>query len=191
MPSTDQACVPVPVSMDRATRAGRHSRGIGRSAPPAQLPALQKYDSRTACLRRHGSAPTTSSPTENDRKWPRAHASRLTAGDGRWPPPQVEGTLTPKVAQNNSAIDGLGFHLVNFASAAVSREHLLIRPGVHLSTGRCVRMTDLMFNDDLFVDGLAPMPPVPQRNRTASQTTRTPQFNSPTSSRRALRGRKE
>jgi hypothetical protein len=80
------------------------------------------------------------------------------------------------VAQNNSAIDGLGFHLVNFASAAFSREHLLIRPGVHLSTGRCAKMTDLTFNSDRFVDELAAMPPFPQRNWTAPPTTRTPKF---------------
>jgi hypothetical protein len=100
--------------------------------------------------------------------------------------------LTPKVAQNTSSIDGLGFHRVNFASAAVSREHLLIRPEAHTSNlRRRAKMLDLTVNGDLLVDGLALKPPFLRRNRTAPPTLRTPPVKHPTASRRALRGRKE
>lgn len=163
MPSTDQACVPAPVSIV----AGR---GVGRSASTPASPApsptcgLQKYDTRIAHC---GRGPPVSSPRKNDEEPPLARASRLTADDRRWPARPVVRTLTPKVALNNSAIDELGFCRVNFASAVFSREHLLIRPGVHLSTGRCAKMTDFTVDGDLFVDRLAALTPFPQRNRTA------------------------
>lgn len=127
MPSTDQACVPVPECSDRAPRGGGGARcqgdrigdGIGRLIfASVLLPAcrLQKYDNRIV-----GS---------HDGERPLAAASRLTADDRRVPHPQLSEALTPKFAQNNSEIDGPGFHLVNFASAVFLREHLLIRPGV-------------------------------------------------------------
>ena len=147
MPSTDQACVPVPVSIDRASRAGGRSRchtarvvtsgGIGRSisAPvsPAPLPAcgLQKYDNRIVHF--HCGATPASGPRKDDEERPQARASRLTADDRRRSAILPLETLTLKFTQNNSEIDGLGFHQVNFASAVFSREHSLIRPGVHTS----------------------------------------------------------
>lgn len=209
MPSTDQACVPVPVLIDQASWqaswGGSRSRchaaravrgGFGRSisAPlsPARLPGcgLQKYDSRTACL--HGSAPPASGPSEHRKARSRARASRLTADQRHRRRAPLPGTLTPKVVQNNSSIDGFGFHRVNFAPAAFSSEHFLIRPGVRTSkSGRRTKMTDLIANGDLFVDGFALNPPLSRRNRTAPLSARTPQFSCPTNSRRALRGRKE
>jgi hypothetical protein len=137
---------------------------------------LQKYDSRIVYLRRGG----------------QARASRLTSDDRRCPAPPALGTLTPPVVQNISSIDGLGFHRVNFASAAFSREHLLIRPGAHTSNlRRHAKMLDLTVNGDLFVDGLVLKPPFLRWNRIVSPAARIPQFNHPTASRRALRGRKE
>jgi hypothetical protein len=53
-------------------------------------------------------------------------------------------------AQNNSEIDGLGCHQVNFASAVFLLEHLSIRPGARTSKPRRrVEMTDLTVNSDL------------------------------------------
>lgn len=124
MPSADQACVPVPVPTDRASRARGRSRchaarsvtsgGTGRSisalASPAPVlaRALQKYDKRTV----HCGAPRRRCDEQSQ-----ARASRLTAYDHRRPEMLLLGRLTPMFAQNNSEIDGLGCHQVNFASA--------------------------------------------------------------------------
>lgn len=143
MPSTDQACAPLPASIDRAPWGGdgspRHAAcavtrgGIGRStspsASPAPLPGLQKHDNRIVHC---GRAPAAAKLRKN-RGEPQARASRLTADDRRRPARPVAGTLTPKVVQNIGSNDGLGFRRVNFASAAFSSEHFLIRPGVHTS----------------------------------------------------------
>lgn len=103
----------------------------------------------------------------------------------------TSGNIDSKVRANNTEIDGLGCYPVNFAFVAFSREHLLIRPEVHSSTGRCTTMIDITINSDLFVDGFALGPPLSQRSRTASPSTRTPKFSCPTIPRRTLRGRKE
>jgi len=52
-------------------------------------------------------------------------------------------------------------------------------------------MTDLLVSGDLFGVGLALVPSLLQRNRTASLTTRTPKFSCPTIPRHTLRGREE
>jgi len=145
MPSTDQACVPIPVSIDRASRAGGRSRcraarsvtngGTDRSilalASPAPVLALQKYDNRIV----HCGAPRASRrPNYKYDEEPPARASRLTADDRHRHATLLLGMLTPMFPQNNSGTDGLGCHQVNFSSAAISREHLLIRPGVHTSS---------------------------------------------------------
>jgi hypothetical protein len=93
---------------------------------------LQKYDNRIV-LFDCGEALRASAPGTSDEE-SLARPSRLTADDRRSPLPTVAGTLTPLVAQNNSEIDGLGFHSVNFASADFSIDHLLIRPEGHSSS---------------------------------------------------------
>lgn len=172
MPSSDQACVLVAVSIERASCSG------GRSRCDAAC-GWQKYDSHIVQFHRDRT-PTVSGPRET------ARASRLTADDRRRSAALPLGTLTPQFAQNNSRNGKLGFHRVNFVFAVFSIEHSLMHPGVRSSkSGRCAMMTDPTIKGDLCADRLARKPQFPQRNRAASPTTRTP-FSRPTASRRAF-----
>ena len=104
----------------------------------------------------------------------------------------LSGTLTQRFAQNNTEIDGLGCHQVNFASAEFSLEHFSIRQEcVRVKLGRCGVMNELTLNGDFLVHGLvasrccragigpSPKPPAPTIKLSDAFTSR------------ALRGRKE
>ena len=85
----------------------------------------------------------------------------------------LSGTLTQRFAQNNTEIDGLGCHQVNFASAEFSLEHFSIRQEcVRVKLGRCGVMNELTLNGDFLVHGLVCKPLLPRRNRPEPQTAR-------------------
>ena len=82
------------------------------------------------------------------------------------------GTLTRRFPQNSSADDGLGCHLVNFASAVFSLEHSLIRQGcVRVKLRRHGIMNEFAFNGDFMMDGLDRKPLDPRRNGAAPTTS--------------------
>ena len=168
----------VPAIIDQASRSA-----------PTSACGLKNYDNRIVPRRRGRASPVSGPSYEGGPD--HAGASRLTPDDCRPRPTRVLGTLTPGVVQNNSSIDGHGFHRVNFASAVFLIAHSLIRPGAFKSKPRRrAKMLDLTFIGDLFAAGPA-LTPFSCRNPIASATTRTPHFNHPTASGRASRGRKE
>ena len=96
MQSTDQVCVPLPVSIDRAPWAGGRRRGhVAR----AVTSGAQKYDNRIVHFQKERALPV-SAPQESGEAPSQARASRLMADDRRRPPPLPPDTLTRRFTQN-------------------------------------------------------------------------------------------